>query len=99
MGRVGKNFKKAKEAGVKVFAYDRLITKTGDVDYYTTFDNFGVGVLQATSLVAGLKELRNEVAVDEPGGAGDEDAHYSRIPPPRAPHTSTTSLPPTCRFR
>ena len=48
--------KKAKEAGVKVFAYDRLITKTGDVDYYTTFDNFGVGVLQAQSLVAGLKE-------------------------------------------
>jgi putative multiple sugar transport system substrate-binding protein len=48
--------KKAKESGVKVFAYDRLITKTGDVDYYTTFDNFGVGVLQAKSLVDGLKE-------------------------------------------
>ncbi len=48
--------KKAKEAGAKVFAYDRLISKTGDVDYYTTFDNFGVGVLQANSLVAGLKE-------------------------------------------
>jgi putative multiple sugar transport system substrate-binding protein len=48
--------KKAKEAGVKVFAYDRLITKTPDVDFYTTFDNFGVGVLQAKSLVAGLKE-------------------------------------------
>jgi putative multiple sugar transport system substrate-binding protein len=38
--------KKAQEAGAKVFAYDRLITKTGDVDYYTTFDNFGVGVLE-----------------------------------------------------
>src|SRR5690349_12951031 len=48
--------KKAKEGGVKVFAYDRLITKTPDVDYYTTFDNFGVGVLQAKSLVDGLKE-------------------------------------------
>jgi len=48
--------KKAKESGVKVFAYDRLITKTPDVDYYTTFDNFGVGVLQAQSLVKGLKE-------------------------------------------
>jgi putative multiple sugar transport system substrate-binding protein len=47
---------KAHEAGAKVFAYDRLITKTADVDYYTTFDNFGVGVLQATSLVKGLKE-------------------------------------------
>ncbi len=47
---------KAHAAGAKVFAYDRLITQTGDVDYYTTFDNFGVGVLQANSLVAGLKE-------------------------------------------
>ena len=48
--------KKAHDGGVKVFAYDRLISKTGDVDYYTTFDNFGVGVLQGTSLVDGLKE-------------------------------------------
>ena len=48
--------KKAHEAGAKVFAYDRLITKTADVDYYTTFDNFGVGVMQGTSLVKGLKE-------------------------------------------
>ena len=47
--------KKAHGAGVKVFAYDRLISKTADVDYYTTFDNFGVGVLQAKSLVEGLK--------------------------------------------
>ena len=46
---------KAHDAGVKVFAYDRLISKTANVDYYTTFDNFGVGVLQGTSLIAGLK--------------------------------------------
>ena len=37
-------------------AYDRLIKKTANVDYYTTFDNFGVGVIQANSLVKGLKE-------------------------------------------
>jgi putative multiple sugar transport system substrate-binding protein len=48
--------KKAHDAGAKVFAYDRLISKTGDVDYYTTFDNFGVGVLQGNSLIKGLKE-------------------------------------------
>ena len=47
---------KAHDKGVKVFSYDRLITKTPNVDFYTTFDNFGVGVLQANSLVAGLKE-------------------------------------------
>ena len=37
----------AHDAGIKVIAYDRLITKTGNVDYYATFDNFRVGVLQA----------------------------------------------------
>ena len=47
---------KAHDAGIKVFAYDRLIRKSGNVDYYATFDNFKVGVLQANSLVQGLKE-------------------------------------------
>lgn len=46
----------AADAGIKVVAYDRLIRDSGNVDYYTTFDNFQVGVLQANSLVAGLKE-------------------------------------------
>jgi putative multiple sugar transport system substrate-binding protein len=46
---------KAADAKIKVFSYDRLITKTPNVDFYTTFDNFGVGVLQANSLVEGLK--------------------------------------------
>ncbi|MDO6964356.1 multiple monosaccharide ABC transporter substrate-binding protein [Rhizobium alvei] len=47
---------KAHDAGVKVIAYDRLIRDSGNVDYYATFDNFQVGVLQANSLVQGLKE-------------------------------------------
>jgi putative multiple sugar transport system substrate-binding protein len=47
---------KAHDAGVKVIAYDRLIRDSGNVDYYATFDNFQVGVLQATSLVDGLKK-------------------------------------------
>ncbi|MDO9414931.1 multiple monosaccharide ABC transporter substrate-binding protein [Pararhizobium sp.] len=46
---------KAADAGVKVIAYDRLIRDSGNVSYYATFDNFQVGVLQATSLVQGLK--------------------------------------------
>jgi putative multiple sugar transport system substrate-binding protein len=45
---------KAHDAGVLVIAYDRLITKTANVDYYATFDNFGVGVIQGTQLVTGL---------------------------------------------
>ncbi len=67
--------KKAHDGGAKVFAYDRLISKTGDVDYYTTFDNFGVGVLQGTSLVDGLKERFPDVKpwnVELFGGSPDD---------------------------
>jgi putative multiple sugar transport system substrate-binding protein len=46
----------AKDGGAITVAYDRLIRESPNVDYYTTFDNFKVGVLQAESLVAGLKE-------------------------------------------
>jgi putative multiple sugar transport system substrate-binding protein len=45
---------KAHTAGIKVFAYDRLIRGSANVDYYSTFDNFKVGVLQANSLLQGL---------------------------------------------
>lgn len=45
----------ANAAGIKVIAYDRLIRDSGHVDYYATFDNFQVGVLQAEALVKGLK--------------------------------------------
>ena len=44
----------AAKSGVKVIAYDRLINGNKNVDYYTTFDNYKVGVDQATSLLAGL---------------------------------------------
>jgi putative multiple sugar transport system substrate-binding protein len=45
---------KAHDGGALVVSYDRLITKTANVDYYATFDNFGVGVIQGTQLVTGL---------------------------------------------
>jgi putative multiple sugar transport system substrate-binding protein len=50
----------AADKGVKVIAYDRLIRNSGNVDYYATFDNFQVGVLQATSITdkLGLKFSR-----------------------------------------
>lgn len=47
--------KEAEDAGIPVIAYDRLLRDTDSVDYYTTFDNFKVGVLQAESLVEGLE--------------------------------------------
>jgi putative multiple sugar transport system substrate-binding protein len=58
---------KAKEAGVLVVAYDRLISKTEHVDYYATFDNFGVGVIQGTQLLEGLGLKPGEKA---PAGVG-----------------------------
>lgn len=56
---------KAKEQNVRVIAYDRLINGTPNVDYYTTFDNYTVGVQQATSLLTGLG------LVDEAGNKVD----------------------------
>jgi len=41
--------------GVKIISYDRLLVDTEAVSYYATFDNRGVGRLQAQSLVDGLK--------------------------------------------
>ncbi|MGD9513659.1 multiple monosaccharide ABC transporter substrate-binding protein [Mycolicibacterium sp. jd] len=45
----------AAAAGIPVISYDRLIRGTGNVDYYATFDNFKVGVLQAQYIVDSLK--------------------------------------------
>ena len=64
----------AKDAGVLVIAYDRLISKTANVDYYTTFDNFGVGVIMGTQIEAGL-DLKNAVGpfnIELFGGSPDD---------------------------
>ena len=52
---LGDVLKQAKDSKIPVIAYDRLIRESDAVNYYTTFDNFKVGVLQAQSLVDGLK--------------------------------------------
>jgi putative multiple sugar transport system substrate-binding protein len=46
----------ARDAGVTVIAYDRLIENTDAVDYYVAFDNFKVGELQGQALLDGLAE-------------------------------------------
>ena len=48
----------AAQNDVKIISYDRLIVNTPHVSYYATFDNFQVGVIQATSIVEGL-DLKN----------------------------------------
>jgi len=52
---LGEVLQQAEDTDVPVIAYDRLIRESDTVDYYTTFDNFKVGVQQAESLVEGLK--------------------------------------------
>ena len=49
----------AKEAGVKVISYDRLITNSTALDYYVTFDSEAVGALQAQYLVDRATEKGN----------------------------------------
>ncbi|HCM27010.1 MAG TPA: ABC transporter [Treponema sp.] len=44
----------AAKDGVIVIAYDRLITGSGDYDYYITFDNFKVGQFQGGALETAL---------------------------------------------
>lgn len=46
----------ARDAGVKVIAYDRLITGTDAVDYYVTFDSFAVGAAQGQYLIDNAPE-------------------------------------------
>lgn len=41
----------AREAGLKVISYDRLIRETESVDYYVTFDSIAVGEAQGQYLV------------------------------------------------
>jgi putative multiple sugar transport system substrate-binding protein len=68
----------AAAAGIKVIAYDRLIRDSGNVDYYATFDNFKVGVQQASSLVSGLKERFGDgpYNVELFGGSPDDNNAY-----------------------
>ncbi|WGW12918.1 sugar ABC transporter substrate-binding protein [Saxibacter everestensis] len=50
----------AKAQDIPVIAYDRLINGSPNVDYYTTFDNYQVGVQQATSLLTGMGVLTED---------------------------------------
>ncbi|MGX9978902.1 multiple monosaccharide ABC transporter substrate-binding protein [Methylobacterium fujisawaense] len=69
---------KAHERGVKVIAYDRLIKGTPNVDYYATFDNYKVGVQQATSIVdaLGLREGKGPFNIELFGGSPDDNNAY-----------------------
>jgi len=61
----------AAAAGIPVISYDRLIRDSENVDFYVTFDNYDVGVLQATSLLVGLGLL------NEDGSKGDATGPFN----------------------
>ena len=69
---------KAHDEGVKVIAYDRLIKGSPNVDYYATFDNFKVGVLQGTSIIdtLGLKDGKGPFNIELFGGSPDDNNAY-----------------------
>jgi len=56
---------------IPVIAYDRLIRDSENVDFYTTFDNFAVGVAQANALLRGMGYL------DENGEETGEEGPYN----------------------
>jgi len=76
----------AADANIPVIAYDRLIRDSENVDFYVTFDNYKVGVQQATSLLTGLGILKADGSKGDAAGpfnvelfAGsldDNNAHF-----------------------
>ncbi len=68
----------AASKGIKVIAYDRLIRNSKNVDYYATFDNFQVGVLQGGYIekALGLKEGKGPFNIELFGGSPDDNNAY-----------------------
>ena len=56
---LGEPLKQAKEAGIPVISYDRLLMNSDAVTYYATFDNYKVGQKQGEYLVDAL-DLDNQ---------------------------------------
>ena len=75
----GKTFsdilKVAAERHIKIISYDRLISQTKNVDYYTTFDNYQVGVLQAQSIVTAWQKAGSKAPfnIEVFGGSTDDN--------------------------
>ncbi|WP_198138384.1 multiple monosaccharide ABC transporter substrate-binding protein [Clostridium carboxidivorans] len=67
--------KKASDNGIKVIAYDRLIMKSPNVDYYATFDNFKVGAIQGQYIEKklGLKDGKGPFNIELFGGSPDDN--------------------------
>ncbi|MFI0712481.1 multiple monosaccharide ABC transporter substrate-binding protein [Streptomyces inhibens] len=68
--------RRAKEAGIPVISYDRLILGTPNVDYYASFDNARVGRLQGQYIVDKLhldRDKDREVTIELFAGSPDDN--------------------------
>lgn len=65
----------AAENDIKVIAYDRLIMNSENVDYYATFDNFKVGVIQGEYIEEnlGLKDGKGPFNIELFAGSPDDN--------------------------
>ena len=77
---LGTQVAKAKESGIPVIAYDRLLLDTDAVDYYVAYDNFEVGKKQGTALLEGLEAIKGEgpYKIELVAGSND-DSNSSRF--------------------
>ncbi|MFH9352230.1 multiple monosaccharide ABC transporter substrate-binding protein [Kitasatospora sp. NPDC017646] len=66
---------KAADAHIPVISYDRLIRGTQNVDYYATFDNYKVGVLQGSYIAdkLGLKDGKGPFNIELFAGSPDDN--------------------------
>ena len=66
---------RAADAKIPVVSYDRLIRGTENVNYYATFDNFKVGVLQATYIAdkLGLAQGKGPFNIELFAGSPDDN--------------------------
>ena len=76
---LGTPLQQAKDAGIPVIAYDRLLMNSDAVSYYATFDNYMVGTKQGEYIVEALKleteagPFNMEIFTGDPG---DNNARY-----------------------
>ncbi len=83
--QLGSVLEKAKDAGVYVIGYDRLLENTSGVDGIVQFGSVKTGELQAQALLQGLEELKGEAPYNiELFGGGPAD--------PNAPNFFTGAM-------
>lgn len=72
--QLGSQLDQARAAGIKIVAYDRLLTNTKNIDYYIAYDNFHVGELQGQALLDGLAKEKGSgpYTIEVFGGSPDD---------------------------